>query len=96
MHLFVGKFCSNLGIDLYLQLFDVQNMLLELSFCGAHYFIIHHFVTIQNHKYVNHMLELCKEVSNDSILDDSDNCHTCLGDQAFQFRSFCRTTEFRF
>ena len=48
--------------------------------CGAYYsnFIIHHFVTIQNHKYLNHMLELCKEASIDCILDDSDNSDTYL------------------
>ena len=53
---------------------------MKLLFCGAHYpnFIIHHFVTIQNQKYLNHMLELCKEASIDCILDDSDNSDTYL------------------
>ena len=73
-------------------------MLLELSFCGAHYFIIHHFVTIQNDKYVNHMLELCKETSNDSILDDSDNSHTYLGDlfRLFNLDLFVELLNFNF
>ena len=55
--------------------------------CGAHYpnFIIHHFVTIQNHKHLNHMLELCKEASIDCILDDSDNSDTYL---VVRFRIF--------
>ena len=54
---------------------------LEWLFCGAHYlnFIIHHFITIQIHKYWNHMLEICKEASNDCIWDDINNSDTYLG-----------------
>ena len=44
-------------------------MWFEWFFCGAHYpnFVIHHFVTIKNHKYLNHMLELYEEASIDCI-----------------------------
>ena len=97
MHLFVGKFCSNLGIDLYLQLFDVQNMLLEWLFCGAYYLnlIIHHFITVPNHKYFTCLNFVKKRVM---IVYEMIVTILMFGSSvwSFQFRSSFRPTEFWF